>query len=122
MRTEEDIVRVTFTVEGTIELDRQRITEDDPNWVQIAAGFNLADPVQLQQALTRYLEHYVSRERFLRDMPSTNGPGQLRLISTNMEVQDGDVNREGITSGQEQIDNNRVDAPRVPKQSERGLP
>ena len=25
------------------------------------------------------IEHYVARDRFLRDMPSTNGPGQLTL-------------------------------------------
>jgi hypothetical protein len=84
MRSEEDIVRVKIELTADIELDMQRMVEDDPVWLQISHGAELDDPLQRQEAFRLYLSHYIVRERFLSGMPSTNGPGSMRL--NKMEV------------------------------------
>jgi hypothetical protein len=89
MRTEEDILRIQVQLYGHIELDWERI-ESDPNWRQISQPFDLSNETERQLAVHQYVSHYVLRERFLRDMPSTNGPGDIRL--TEMEVINGQPN------------------------------
>jgi hypothetical protein len=79
MRTEEDIVRVSLLLSGSFELDMQRIIEDDPNWKQISAQYEKSSPKGLEAALIAYVNHYIVRERLLRDSPCTNGPGELRI-------------------------------------------
>ena len=80
MRDEQDIIQVTLTVVGNIELDLERI-EADPNWRQVlSAGWDLDTPEGRLGALQDYLGHYITRELFLREMPSTNVPGSIRLI------------------------------------------
>lgn len=84
MRTENDIVRLKMDLEAVIEVDLQRMADDDPNWAQLSQGYDLSTVEGRYAALRVYVEHYITRERFLRDMPSTNGPGSVEL--TELEV------------------------------------
>jgi hypothetical protein len=99
MRTEEDIIRVRVGLSGILELDLERI-ELDPNWRQIAMTYDLNDSQERAKALMAYVSHYVVRERFLREMPSTNGPGELNLLQ--MEVVYGQPDGIGADRNSEQ--------------------
>lgn len=81
MRSEADVIRVEIELFGTFELDFQRMVEDDPNWLQICSQCDMSDPRGwgLRNAINLYIKHYILRERFLRDMPTTNGPGELTM-------------------------------------------
>ena len=72
-RSEEDLFEITLDLTARISLDRERI-EADPIYQQ-----NLLLASDPEAALQAYLEHYIERDRFLRECPSTNGPGQLTL-------------------------------------------
>jgi hypothetical protein len=104
MRSEADVITVRVNLVGSVELDWQRMVEDDPNWARVSTGWDLEDPLQLQAAIHSYLMHYIARERFLRDMPTTNGPGLLIPGSIQVqfytEVQNGNDGA-GTPGGQE---------------------
>ena len=70
-RSPEDLLEVRLGLMARVSLDMERI-EEDPIYRQC-----LMVASDEASALQAYLEHYITRERFLRDMPSTNGPGQL---------------------------------------------
>lgn len=70
-RGPEDLFDVSITLEARISLDKERI-EKDPVYRQC-----LLMTETEAGALQAYLEHYIMRDRFLKDMPSTNGPGQF---------------------------------------------
>jgi len=73
-RTDEDIFEVTGTLNFRLSLDWERI-EADPVWRQ----YLMLSEGNINAALEAYLVHYLTRDRLLREMPSTNGPGQLSL-------------------------------------------
>lgn len=81
MRNDQDIIQVDLLLFGSLSLDMERM-EQDPNWRTIAAQYDL--PLEIERAVFEYITHYVRREKLLRDMPSTNGPGDLQL--RQMEV------------------------------------
>lgn len=72
-RSDEDLFEITLDLTARVSLDRERI-EADPIYQQ-----NLLLASDPDAALQAYLEDYIVRDRFLREMPSTNGPGQLTL-------------------------------------------
>lgn len=72
-RSPEDLLEVRLGLMARVSLDMERI-EEDPIYRQC-----LMVAADETSALQAYLEHYITRERFLRDMPSTNGPGQLAM-------------------------------------------
>jgi hypothetical protein len=72
-RTDEDIFEVIGTLSFRLSLDWERI-ENDPVWRQY-----LMVSESPEAALEAYVEHYITRDRLVREMPSTNGPGQLAL-------------------------------------------
>ena len=72
-RGPEDLFEIALGIEARVSLDMERI-ESDPVYRQC-----LTMESDSALALQAYIEHYVARDRFLRDMPSTNGPGQLTL-------------------------------------------
>lgn len=87
MKSELDIIRIDFIVSGRIELDLERVIED-PTWRTVTSEFQL--PEELELALRSYLSFYTRSERFLREMPGTNGPGDINLV--DMEVAFGQHN------------------------------
>jgi hypothetical protein len=84
-RTDEDIFEVTGTLNFRLSLDWERI-EADHVWRQY-----LMLSEDLGAALEAYLVHYLTRDRLLREMPSTNGPGQVSLQQWE-RINDGDSN------------------------------
>jgi hypothetical protein len=72
-RGPEDLFEIALDIEARVSLDMERI-ESDPVYRQCITIE--PDPATALQA---YIEHYVARDRFLRDMPSTNGPGRFTL-------------------------------------------
>lgn len=72
-RGPEDLFEIALDVEARVSLDMERI-ESDPVYRQCIT----IEP-DSATALQAYIEHYVARDRFLRDMPSTNGPGCFTL-------------------------------------------
>jgi hypothetical protein len=93
-RSEKDLVDVKVELTGSLGLDWERIYED-PVFRQITMihgevaidDVNDASPEWRQVVLQEYLLHYIARDRLLRDMPSTNGPGELNM--KELEVIDG---------------------------------
>jgi hypothetical protein len=73
-RGPEDLLYLTLDLSAGISLDMERI-EEDPIYHQTVA----MEPDK-ELALQAYLEHYLIRDRLLREMPSTNGPGHLALV------------------------------------------
>ena len=72
-RGPEDLFEVALDIVARVSLDMERI-ESDPVYRQC-----IAIELDSASALQAYIEHYVARDRFLREMPSTNGPGCLTL-------------------------------------------
>ena len=72
-RGPEDLFEIALDIEARVSLDMERI-ESDPVYRQCIT----IEP-DSATALQAYIEHYVARDRFLRDMPSTNGPGCFTL-------------------------------------------
>ena len=72
-RGPEDLFEIALDIEARVSLDMERI-ESDPVYRQCITIE--PDPATALQA---YIEYYVARDRFLRDMPSTNGPGCFTL-------------------------------------------
>lgn len=82
-RSEDDLFDLHLTLSGLVSLDRERI-EQDPVFRTILSMYEVPSTDEGRetvwaQALQEYLTHYIIRERFLRDVPSTNGPGTLRI-------------------------------------------
>lgn len=76
MRTESDIVSVSFQISGLVQLDWERV-EEDPVWNQVVAGRPLDTPEEREFLLREYLNRYLSNEVLLMNTPSTNGPASL---------------------------------------------
>lgn len=93
-RTEQDLFEIKIELTAFVGLDWERIFED-PAFRQatmIHGEIDLDDvqkasPEWHQAVLNEYLLHYILRDRVLRDMPSTNGPGELTL--RKMEIING---------------------------------
>ena len=84
-RSEHDLFTLQLSLVGQVSMDWERI-ETDPVFRTILATYEEPDEVEERQAmrvqaLREYLQHYIIRERFLRDVPSTNGPGTLFIDS-----------------------------------------
>lgn len=97
-RFEKDLVDIRLELKGFVGLDWERMYEDPVfRQAMIIHGevpleqVHDADPLWRSTVLQEYLLHYIVRDRLLRDMPSTNGPGELHLLK--LEVVDGNVDR-----------------------------
>lgn len=82
-RTADDLFTIRIRTTASVSLDWERI-EQDPVFRTILAMYPEQDNPQgtrviRREALRDYLAHYLMRERLLRDMPSTNGPGSLYI-------------------------------------------
>jgi hypothetical protein len=74
-RNTEDIIDISFQLQAHISLDIERIIED-PIWKIICIQNGFEEDFH-KELLQEYLNHYIIRERFLSEMPCTNGPGNL---------------------------------------------
>jgi len=83
MRDLSDLIKVRFSISGSLEMDWERL-EQDPEWQRFAERYDLADPEQKKEAVTKYMISYLSDEQILATMPVTNGPADLYGI--NVEV------------------------------------
>ena len=72
-RGPEDLLTIDLELACELSLDMERI-EADPVYRQC-----LEMEEHPEVALQVYIEHYITRERLLSQMPSTNGPGRLVL-------------------------------------------
>ena len=77
-RSDSDIIDLRFTVTADLSLDIERIIED-PIWKTICFANGYDETNYYPELLEDYLKHYVTRERFLSNCVSTNGPGTLNL-------------------------------------------
>lgn len=77
MRTEQDLVKVKWVASGVVELDLERV-EQDPVWInELSVRYDIADPVQRDQALTIYVARYMGQEFIFKETPSTFGPSEV---------------------------------------------
>ena len=89
MRNENDIVRLTFSLEGSIELDLERI-ETDPIWQTITRNQNLEDLEMRKFLLETYVVRYLCSEELLKRVPSTNGPADIYATNAVLKEAHGD--------------------------------
>ena len=89
MRTEDDIVLIKMNLYATAIIDLERV-EQDPVWLAISSKYDFTISSELKQAIQEYVSAYISREFILTECPSTNGPGEPRVIT--MEVLFNGVN------------------------------
>jgi hypothetical protein len=83
----EQIVNVSFTVHGRVQLDLAR-AEEDPWWDQYSRGLDLTDDEQFKQAVQNYVSAYLRNEQLLSDnAPWTCGPASI--YSVQIEVKHG---------------------------------
>jgi len=82
-RSDADLFNLRITLVGDISLDWERV-EQDPVFRTILMTYGDLETEEeramaRRQSLQEYLAHYTIRERFLRDVPATNGPGTLHI-------------------------------------------
>lgn len=85
-QNDNDLFQLRFTLRATLSLDWERILAD-PVWRQCAMeyeaeGLDVSDETTRGMVLQGYLRHYLSQERLLAGMPSTNGPGRIYDFDT----------------------------------------
>ena len=100
MRDMTDLALIRVTLTGTVNLDLERVENDNPRWETISHKYDLGDPEQRKQALFEYLASYLAGEKLFDNefMPSTNGPADLYL--TDMEdVTNGNANGNSAGDG-----------------------
>lgn len=75
MQGNEDLVRVRFTLECSVVLDKERANME-PLFRTLSRRGDLTEDV----VLIPYLQHHLLREKPLSEMPSTCGPAQITGI------------------------------------------
>jgi len=78
MRSKDDLVNVSFVMEGIVSLDWERI-EQDPVW-QMAARRH----ADRKACLADYVSRYLSNEAILTEAPATNGPASVTRVTTRI--------------------------------------
>lgn len=80
MRSAQDIISVQATITRRLTLDLERI-ESDPVFSQVAQqlGYAAGDPLT-EELVGAYLQHYIVRDQFPHQTPTTNGPGDIDAI------------------------------------------
>lgn len=85
MRSEVDIISVQAMTVRRLTLDLERM-ERDPVWIQISESLGAAPgTIIFEQAVRSYLHHYILRDQFPHNMPSTNGPGDIDQIQLEVK-------------------------------------
>ena len=92
----DQIIDVSFTVTGRVQLDLAR-AEEDPWWEQYTRGLDLNKPEDLAQAVQNYVSAYLRNEELLSDnAPWTCGPASIYSVQTEVK-NDGTSNTDAST-------------------------
>lgn len=84
MRSEEDIITVQATISRRLTFDLERL-ERDSVWIQlIQQSQTEPEPASLEECMSRYVRHYIVRDQFPHQTPTTNGPGDIGEV--NLEI------------------------------------
>ena len=88
MRSEADIIHVEVAIARRLSFDLERM-EQDPVWNQIVAQNQAVadaagEPLVIEQVMARYLQHYIVRDQFPHQTPTTNGPGDIGEIKLDV--------------------------------------
>jgi hypothetical protein len=80
MRSADDLITVKATITRRLTLDRERL-ESDPVWSQVSQqlGYVTGDPLT-EELVSTYLNHYIVRDQFPHQTPTTNGPGDIDAV------------------------------------------
>lgn len=86
MRTNEDLKRIQFRMQGSVQLDLERI-EADPVWKSILHRDRLDgdDPDDVETGLISYINHYMAQIVMFENCPSTCGPGDVYRFEANVK-------------------------------------
>lgn len=91
---QDQIIDITFTINGRVQLDRIR-AEEDPYWEQLSRGLDMNDPIQLQLVIRNYISAYLRNEQLLsNNAPWTTGPSSIYSVQIDIkeEVKNGRSN------------------------------
>lgn len=77
MRNEDDLIKIKWVAQGTVELDMERV-EEDPLWInELSQRFDVTDPKQRDEALKVYVARSLGQEFLFKETPSTTGPSEV---------------------------------------------
>lgn len=87
----DQIIDITFTINGRVQLDIAR-AEEDPYWEQLSRGLDMTDPTQFQLVIRNYVSAYLRNEQLLgNNAPWTCGPSSIYSVQIDIkeEVKNG---------------------------------
>jgi hypothetical protein len=85
MRSEADIIHVQATITRRLTLDLERL-ERDPVWLSISEQYPIVPGTEVADAMvSAYINHYILRDQFPHQTPSTNGPGDIDEIKLEIK-------------------------------------